>query len=574
MVGGQPVTRPKADFVLTLHSHLPYVLNHGRWPHGSDWLCEATLDTYLPLLEVLQQLGAESVPAPVTIGITPVLANQLASPEFVKEMEAFFDQRLTTCAEAPASLGATGDRALLPLAEFWRERFLRLRRRFHEAGGDLVGAFRSLEAAGRLEIIGSAATHGFLPLLARDESIRLQLAVGTAEHRRLFGRAPVGCWLPECAYRPRGPWEPWPTAPRSGVRRGIEEHLADAGFRYFFVDSHLAEAGRTLGLSGDPNGDPALHVVVEPETGKSPRRSPYQAYRVAHTRGTAGISTFVRDPRASMQVWSRFQGYPGDEAYLEFHKIRWPGGLKFWKVTGPGVDLGAKQPYDPAAALGRARGHAEHFASILHGIATADQATRGKVIVAPFDTELFGHWWFEGADFLGDAFRTLARASDVRPVTASRHLAEHPPRSGIRLPAGSWGANGDFSMWLSDRTAWTWERLWPLEGAFWDAAPRALASPGARIVLEQAARELLLAQSSDWQFIISTGAAADYAERRFAEHCSDAEALIAALVDGSEDALGPARRRAEVLAKRDHLFPDVIPAVAAALGGSRSLTLS
>ena len=176
------MSRARPDFVFTLHSHLPYVLNHGRWPHGSDWLCEAAIDTYLPLLEVLHELAAEAIPAPLTIGITPVLANQLASPEFVKEMEAFFEQRLTTCAEAPASLAATGDRALLPLLEFWRDRLLRLRRRFREAGGDLIGAFRALEAAGRIEIIGSAATHGF-----RHRRERQQTSTGG----KLFGDAGV-----------------------------------------------------------------------------------------------------------------------------------------------------------------------------------------------------------------------------------------------------------------------------------------------------------------------------------------------------------------------------------------------
>src|SRR6185312_149916 len=185
---------------------------------------------------------------------------QLSSPTFVREMDAFLDQRLAACGEAPASLAATGETALLPLVEFWRERLLRLRDLFHRAGGNLVAAFRALEAAGRLEIIGSAATHGFLPLLARDESIRFQLAVGTAEHRRLFGRSPQGCWLPECAYRPRGAWAPWPGGPRSPMRRGIEEHLADAGFRFFFVDAHLASAGRPLGLSGDPQAlDPEVY---------------------------------------------------------------------------------------------------------------------------------------------------------------------------------------------------------------------------------------------------------------------------------------------------------------------------
>jgi 1,4-alpha-glucan branching enzyme len=193
--------------------------------------------------------------------------------------------------------------------------------------------------------------------------------------------------------------------------------------------------------------------------------------------------------------------------------------------------------------------------------------------VAPFDTELFGHWWFEGPEWLGAVYRALARdGRGVRPVTASRHLTDHPAKQPVRLPSGSWGANGDFSMWLGEATAWTWERLWPLEGAFWDAAPAALDQPAARPVLAQAARQMLLAQSSDWQFIISTGAAADYAERRFTEHCDDAAALLDALAPEA-DRLPWARARAEELARRDQVFPDVLAAVAAALGGSRSLAV-
>ena len=562
------------DFVLTLHSHLPYVLNHGRWPHGSDWLCEAALDSYIPLIEELRGLEAERIPAPVTIGVTPVLANQLASPTFVAEMEAFFAQRLLACDEALASLAATGEGHLLPLVEFWHARLIRLRQRFHDIGGDIVATLRALEGAGRLEIIASAATHGFLPLLARDESIRLQLAVGRAEHRRLFGRVPEGVWLPECAYRPRGPWQPWRAAPRAGIRRGIEEHLIDAGFRYFFVDSHLASAGRPLGIYGDPGGDPTVHRPGERADGVV-YRSPYTAYQVAHARAADDIAALVRDPRSSMQVWSRFQGYPGDACYLEFHKIRWPGGLKLWRVTGGDVDLGAKEPYDRAAALDRAHGHADHFAGLLAEIAAGERQRRDEVIVAPFDTELFGHWWFEGPDWLAAVYRALARDErGIRPVTASRHLADHPAKQPIRLPSGSWGANGDFSMWLGDATLWTWERLWPLEETFWDAAPAALAKPAARPVLAQAARELLLAQASDWQFIISTGAAADYAERRFKEHCDDAHALLAALAPGAEDRLSHAQARAEELARRDDLFPDVLSAVAAAVSGSRSLVFN
>src|SRR2546422_3154356 len=515
------------DFVLTLHSHLPYVLHHGRWPHGSDWLCEAAVDTYLPLLEQLQGLALEGTAAPVTIGFTPVLANQLASPTFAQELEAFFDQREAACKEAPASLAATRDSALLPLVEFWQSRFGRLRSLFHSVDSNILAAFRRLQDGGQLEIIGSAATHGYLPLLARDESIRLQLVVGRNEHRRLFGRDPVGCWLPECAYRPR-----------VGRRPGIDEQLASAGFRYFFTDAHLAQAGTPLGTHyevtlGAERFDAERHDGPSKPTG-APVRSPYRAYRVTPPRAKRSVAALVRDPRSSMQVWSRHHGYPGDEWYLEFHKIRWPGGLKLWRVTGPNVDLGGKHPYEPAVALGRAADHARHFAHLLATIATgpdgarAAGANRAGVVVAPFDTELFGHWWFEGVDFLAGVYRELRHHDGVRPTTASRHLADHPPRAAVRLAEGSWGVNGDHSMWLNDRTAWTWPRLGALENAFWNAAPAALAVAAARPVLAQAARELLLAQASDWQFMISTGAVPDYAERRFNLHSGDAERLVSA----------------------------------------------
>jgi 1,4-alpha-glucan branching enzyme len=549
------------EFILALHSHLPYVLNHGRWPHGSDWLCEAALDTYLPLLERLEELAAEETPTPVTIGFTPVLANQLASPAFAREMEEFFGQRLAACDEAPASFG--------PLVEFWRARFNRLRDLFRRIDANLVAAFRRLQEQGRLEIIGSAATHGYLPLLGRDESIRLQLAVGQHEHRRLFGVAPAGCWLPECAYRPRGKWR------GKKVRRGIEQHLADAGFRYFFTDAHLARAGSPLGAYGDiPLGaerfDADRHDPGSPlPAGGRARaaRSPYRAYRVSGRGVRPPVAALVRDPRSSMQIWSRHQGYPGDEWYLEFHKIRWPGGLKLWRVSGANVDLGGKRPYEPPVAHERAAGHASHFVHLLQSLAQQPADREGSgIIVAPFDTELFGHWWFEGADFLAATYRALRGSGKdgVRAVTASQHLEAHAPGTALQLAEGSWGANGDHSMWLNERTAWTWERLWRLEDAFWDVAPEALASAAARPVLAQAARELLLAQASDWQFIISTGAVVDYAERRFTLHCDDAERLIKALAGGELEAAG---RVAEELARRDDLFPNVLAQVAEALAG-------
>jgi 1,4-alpha-glucan branching enzyme len=533
------------EFVLALHSHLPYVLNHGRWPHGSDWLCEAAIDTYLPLLEHLRALQQEKTPAPVTIGFTPVLANQLTSDDFRKEFATFLTQRETACREAPASLAKTGDTALLPLVDYWKARFSRLRRLFDEVDGDLIAAFRDLQDAGRLEIIGSAATHGYLPLLARAESVKLQLAIGQSEHKRLFGQAPAGCWLPECAYRP-----------------GLERELADAGFRFFFVDAHLAHAGTPLGVDYDiPLGaerfDAERHGTAHPFAAKT-EHTPYRAYRVSRKK----ISALVRDPQSSRQVWSRDLGYPGDPAYLEFHKIRWPGGLKFWRVSGPNVDLGAKTAYDPGVALGRATEHARHFTELLQGI--SGRATRGEgLVTAPFDTELFGHWWHEGVDFIADMYRALKRQKHVKPVTASKHLSAHPPRVAIQLAEGSWGENGDHTMWRNELTNWTWPRLAHLEGSFWKVAPKALRKAELRPVLAQAARELVLAQSSDWQFMISTGAVPDYAEKRFNLHCDDAERLINAMTSGSDAEGGP--RLAAELTRRDHLFPNILESVAEVL---------
>jgi len=528
------------DFVLALHSHLPWVLHHGRWPHGSDWLCEAAVDTYLPLLESLDRLEADDVEAPLTIGVTPVLANQLAHPDFATELEAFLAQRILACEEAAQDFEATGETHLIPHTGYWRVRLERLRRGFRKLDGGIVNALARHARAGRIELLSSAATHGFLPLLRREESIRFQLAVGRAEHQRIFGATPTGLWLPECAYR-----------------HGLEVPIAVAGFGYFFVDSHMAEAGESLGLYGERDFVDGMVEPVPTALDRQYPRSPYRTYRVGR-RGT--VTVFVRDPQSTLRVWSRHQGYPGDGSYLEFHKIRWPGGLKLWRVTGAEVDLGGKEPYDPNVARARAYRHAADYTSLLGTLHRTMGPAGGEVIATPFDTELFGHWWFEGVDFLGDLYRGLERDGSVRAVTAGGHL---DGRTGgradgqrIQLAQGSWGANGDFSKWMNPETQWTWDRLWALEDRFWNTAKHLLSvGPSVRpSVLEQAARELLLAQSSDWQFIISTGAAGDYAAKRFTGHCDALEHLLEALESGDTArgvALAAEHRRA------DDCFPEI-----------------
>ena len=236
-------------------------------------------------------------------------------------------------------------------------------------------------------------------------------------------------------------------------------------------------------------------------------------------------------------------------------------------MTGPQSDLGAKRQYDPGAAQDAARTHADHFAGVLKETA----ATQGKdktgdaVVTAPFDAELFGHWWFEGVDFLANVYRRL-RNNGVRPVTAREHVALHGQRApAIQLTAGSWGKDGDFSYWLNDQTSWTWKRLWALEGAYWGVARKALAGgENSRAVLAQATRSMLLAQASDWQFIISAAEASDYATLRFDEHCGQAEDLVRALqTDRIDDAT---MRRVEALGAQDSVFPNVLRTVAEVVG--------
>ena len=553
------------DFVLGLHSHLPYVLNHGRWPHGSDWLSEAAVDTYLPLIDSLQALAEDQVAAPVTLGITPILANQLASPVFDAELRQFLKQRLEACNEAESAMQNTYDAHLIPVVKFWRDKYTDLLDLYESLNGDLIGAFKRLQDEGRLELITSAATHGFLPLLQRDESIRFQLAVGHAEHERLFGKRAQGLWMPECAYRPAGAWQPLPSARAYRYREGLEAFLVECGVRFVFIDAHLANAGLPLGVYGELPTSPQEMIQQQRKIRASQvPRSPYRPYWVGHHGRKLAPRALIRDPRSSMQVWSRHGGYPGEGAYLEFHKIRYPGGLKLWRVTSTTADLGEKESYEPDKADAQVKRHAKHFARLLSRAGDTIERHGAELIAVPFDTELFGHWWFEGVDFIEELYRQIDLQGGVRPLTASHHLNNARSDVAVNLSAGSWGKDGDWSMWLNTGTNWTWEKLWPLEEEFWRVAPDAIENPELHGVLAQAARQLLLAQSSDWQFIITTGEAADYAEARIKLHISDCARLMRGL-SGADRDLANARQLAAELDTRDAIFPNILDSLRACL---------
>ncbi len=559
--------RPGGDrighFALVLHAHLPFVLGHGRWPHGSDWLMEVALGCYLPLLDTIGGLAAAGTSPRLTIDISPVLAEQLAAPAFRVGFEAYLRERMQSARENRAEFEAAAHPELAQLAVGWEELYRNRLAQFERLNGDLPAAFRSLADAGHVTLITCAATHGYLPLLCRDESVELQLRVAVASHQRNFGARPEGIWLPECAYRPRYEWTP-PVGPGKGRlryrRRGIEEFLAVAGLRFFMTDLHLVRGGGPLSAYHDYY--PVLQTLAGPEPpAYRPERSPHRPYLVASRGGHGTAAAFVRDPDTTVQVWSRDRGYPGDGWYLEFHKKHARGGLRYWRVTEAKTALDAKQPYDPQQAAERTRAQAGHFVDLVRRVAAAAPEAPHAVVCSPYDAELFGHWWFEGPRWMAEVFARLPEAG-IEPVDCAAYLRAHPPQDTITLLEGSWGEGGDHRVWLNRDTEWTWERVYGAEEEFWALARQVRDRPAdpARRILAQLARELLLLQASDWQFLITTWSARDYAEARVDDHYAAftrlAQMLRASLGGG---ALPPSDE--EFLTAREaqnFLFPDVL----------------
>ena len=563
------MSKPAAAYTIVLHSHLPWVLHHGRWPHGVDWLNEAAAETYLPLWRVLHERtqngggdgGGSRRSLGITLGLSPVLCEQLAHPDFHREFVDYLEQKIGAAAEDRNTFTRTGEDAMSALAQAW-ERFYRstLEDFMGPHGQDLVRRFRRLEEKGAIEIITCGATHGYLPLLGRDSAIEGQVRVARTVHRRHFGRDPRGIWLPECAYRPAGPWtSPLDPQAKAVPRRGIEEVLESQGLRYFFVDRHLLSGGRPLGVYADRFE--ALRHVVRDDGGaaSSEEHTPYRAYRVGKSRN---VAVFGRDPHTALQVWSGEHGYPGAPPYLDFHKKRFPGGHRYWSVTHPKADLAHKTIYRPGDADRTVLEHAGHFIELVTSVARENGVRQSEpaLVCAMYDAELFGHWWFEGPRFLAAAI-DRGLTSELVPVTAGEYLERNPPREAVALPEGSWGDGGGHQVWLNEGTRWTWGPVHAAEGRFETLAQRGMrteSEPLLERLLAQLGRELMLLEASDWQFLITTVAARDYAELRVAEHAEDF-ARLAGLTERRLEggALSEADEQfVRDCEARDSLFPD------------------
>ena len=423
----------RPGFALVLHTHLPFVLNHGRWPHGSDWLNEATVECYLPLLDAARRLAAEGISPRWTINISPVLAEQLASPVFQKEIEFFIETRLRYVEDNRGYFRQTGQAELVALTHYWEEYFQRMWGLLRGVGGDIVGAFAELGAAGHLEIITCAATHGYLPLLSRDESIHLQLRTAVETHTRHFGRPPRGIWLPECAYRPRssGPPRSGPARLSPCFARGSRSCWPGTGSSSSSWTATWCRSGTPLSayrdfypalaeLSDDP---PAARVASAAKLA-----TPYRAYRVASRGGTGSAVAFVRDPQTTFQVWSRDQGTRASRTTSSSTRSTSPaasgtGGspARAW-TSGTRSCITRRSP--PSASRATPTLPRPHPVHPRRGGPGAGGAA--PVVVSPYDSELFGHWWFEGPAWLEAVARRLA-ANGVQPVTLADALDRGSP---------------------------------------------------------------------------------------------------------------------------------------------------
>jgi 1,4-alpha-glucan branching enzyme len=544
-------------FTFVLHAHIPYCRRAGRWPHGEEWLHEAIAETYLPLLDALYALHEEGIRARLTLSLTPVLAEQLADPLIQEHFIEYAQGRRSRAEQDVARFEAEGNPHLRELARFYADFYdQRLRSFTQRYGRDLIGAFRRLQEVGMVELVTSAATHGYLPLLCRDSSIRGQLRTGVQTYRRFFGRSPFSIWLPECAYRPAY------RLPDGSIRPGLEHFLAQEGLRLFFAETHAVEGGRPVGkAAGDaigPYGQIVRRYVIPFEAIEGVRGTTYRPYYVVRTDVPAGqhsgVAVVARHHRTGMQVWSADWGYPGDFDYREFHKKDGRSGLQYWRVTGK-VDLGEKDYYHPDWAAAKVEQHAGHFVGLVHDLLREFGRATGQVglIASNYDAELFGHWWFEGVDWIRAVLRRLAESEEIWLTTAREFLEAYPPTEVLALPESSWGLGGGHWTWDNPETHWMWAPIHEAEVRMERlAAQHPEADAKTTRVLNQAARELLLLQASDWPFLITTGQARAYAVERFTTHLERFEALCRSVEAGQPD-----EDLAEAYWELDKVFPDL-----------------
>jgi len=521
-----------------LHSHLPYYRKAGMWPFGEENLYDCMVETYIPLLNALNELREEGIKAHVTVGITPILAEQMADEHLQNGFIEFMNTRIAAVAkdvEAYPDPKVPHSEHLKFLADYYYNYYTGILDAFvNKYGKNLVQAYRFLQDEGCVEITTSGATHGFLPLLGTDESIEAQVRTGVETYKKHFGRAPKGIWLPECAYRPTQNLEDPETRERV-LRPGIEAFLFENDIKYFFTEYHAIEGSASSEIRRDFGVYRDIQYIPLPSR-EATGLSTHEAYWLKDYP----VAVIGRNNRASFQVWSAAHGYPGDGLYREFHRKDSRSGMKYWRLTSKDADLGDKMLYDPVLAFNQTKSHADHFTTLVYW-QLRDQFEAAKdpdnLVMVSFDTELYGHWWFEGVEWLKHVVRMMHQCEGIDVATAGEYIEKHPPKTAIALPESTWGQGGHFWVWHNQHTDWMWPiihhaevRMRQIVRQYPDEQ-----DPLKLRFLNQALRELLLLQSSDWPFLVTTFQAKDYAVERFQGHVDRFNEIVNALEKGNLD---------------------------------------
>jgi len=516
----------KGYLCIVLHAHLPYV-RHPEYDDflEEDWFYEAITETYVPIINMMESLLRDNVDFRLTMSLTPPLVSMFKDPLLQSRYDRHISKLIELAAREITRTQWQPEFHHLALMYHWR--FSNARDVFQSYNRDLTEAFRKFQDAGKLEIITCAATHGYLPLMVNENAQRAQVKIAADHYEKSFGRRPSGIWLPECAYAP-----------------GIDKLLAEQGIRFFFTDTH--------GI---------LHAEPRPKYGVfAPIICP------------SGVAAFGRDIESSKQVWSAIEGYPGDYVYRDFYRdVGWDLdydyikpylhsdgnrsniGIKYYAITGR---TEYKRVYNPQLALDRAAEHAGNFmfnrekqfdylASIMD---------RKPIITAPYDAELFGHWWFEGPDFLNYLFRKICYDQKTFKLTTASEYMQMYPKIQVATPSGSsWGYKGYNEVWLEGTNDWIYRHLHIAADRMVELAHKYPNAQGTlRRALNQAARELLLAQASDWAFIMKTGTMVQYAIMRTKTHLLNFLSLYEQINGNkiNESSLSE-------LENRNNIFPDI-----------------
>jgi 1,4-alpha-glucan branching enzyme len=503
-----------------LHSHLPFYRKAGMWPFGEENLYDCMVETYIPLLNALNELREEGIKAGITVGLTPILTEQLADEYLQEGFIKFVKGRIEVIdedVERYPDPKVPHSEHLSFLAGYYKHFYTKILEDFTvRYNKNLVQAFKELQDDGCVEITTSGATHGFLPLLGTDESIQAQIKVGVESYKHHFGRAPKGIWLPECAYRPAQEHAD-PETGKPTLRPAIEAFLYEHGLKHFFTEYHAIEGSATSDIRRDFGVYRDIQYIPLPNRGETGLTT-HEAYWLKDYP----VAVIGRNNRASFQVWSAAHGYPGDGLYREFHRKDANSGMKYWRLTSKDAELGDKMLYDPLLAQNQTKMHADHFVSLVHDILKEQYHKAGKpsLVMVSFDTELYGHWWFEGTTWLKHVIRMLHGCEGVSVETSSQYLENHPPQQAIELPESTWGQGGHYWVWHNQHTAWMWPVIYQSEVRMRKLVQQfANESDPLKVeVLNQALRELLLLQSSDWPFLVTTFQAKDYAVERFEKH--------------------------------------------------------